>query len=198
MIIDGHADFRGLLMHHVTTHWPDAIISAYDPVAAGRLPDEFSGAGNDIILLGNDQGDVDSVETLARFTQTDGFPAVVYFGDEPADSIAARKCGADGFFSRDNIAHDALIVGISDILQASQTIASTDSLFVGDLRTGIHPLIKGYRFLEKLAVSEHSAVYLAEKESAGIKIVLKVLRQDPDLADGIGAFLRFPLLTSNF
>ena len=25
MIIDGHAEFRSLLMHHVTTHWPDAI-----------------------------------------------------------------------------------------------------------------------------------------------------------------------------
>ena len=37
MIIDGQADFRSLLMHHVTTHWPDAIISAYDPVEAGHL-----------------------------------------------------------------------------------------------------------------------------------------------------------------
>ena len=39
MIIDEQADFRTLLMHHVTTHWPDAIISAYDPVTAGHLPD---------------------------------------------------------------------------------------------------------------------------------------------------------------
>jgi eukaryotic-like serine/threonine-protein kinase len=62
---------------------------------------------------------------------------------------------------------------------------------VGDLRTGVHPLVKGYRFLRKLAVSEHSAVYLAQKESTGVKMVLKVLRQVPDLADGIGAFDRF-------
>jgi len=44
MIIDGQAEFRRLLIHHVTTHWPDAIISAYDPVTAGHLRDEFSGA----------------------------------------------------------------------------------------------------------------------------------------------------------
>jgi hypothetical protein len=56
MIIDGQADFRSLLMHHVTTHWPDAIISAYDPTEAGYLPDEFSGAGNDVILLGSEHG----------------------------------------------------------------------------------------------------------------------------------------------
>ena len=52
MIIDEQAEFRTLLMHHVTTHWPDANVSAYDPVAAGHLPDEFSGAGNDLVLLG--------------------------------------------------------------------------------------------------------------------------------------------------
>jgi hypothetical protein len=59
MIIDEQADFRTLLMHHVTTHWPDAIISAYDPTIAGHLPDEFSGAGNDLILLGSLHGDRD-------------------------------------------------------------------------------------------------------------------------------------------
>ena len=34
MIIDEQADFRSVLMHHVTTFWPDAIISAYDPTVA--------------------------------------------------------------------------------------------------------------------------------------------------------------------
>ena len=57
MIIDAHADFRSLLMHHITTHWPDAVISAYDPTVAGHLPDEFSGAGNDLILLGSAHGE---------------------------------------------------------------------------------------------------------------------------------------------
>ncbi|MGH8165804.1 MAG: hypothetical protein ACREQ1_01115, partial [Woeseiaceae bacterium] len=56
MIIDGQADFRTLLMHHVTTCWADAVISDYDPTTAGHLPEEFSGAGNDIVLLGDNQG----------------------------------------------------------------------------------------------------------------------------------------------
>ena len=33
--------------------------------------------------------------------------------------------------------------------------------------------------------------YLAEKESADLKVVLKVLRQVPDVADSVGAFDRF-------
>lgn len=190
MIIDGQAAFRSLLMHHVTTHWPDAIISAYDPTEAGHLPDEFSGAGNDIVLLGNSLGERTGVDVLRQFVRTPAFPAVLYFGEEE-DEAAVRKLGAEGFFVRDTIRHDALIVRMSDALAARNRSESTGSLFVGDLQTGINPLIRGYRFIRKLGVTEHSAVYLAEKESVGLKVVLKVLRQVPDASDSVGAFDRF-------
>lgn len=191
MIIDGQAEFRTLLMHHVTTHWPDAIISAYDPTSAGHLPDGFSGAGNDVVLLGDNQGNRSGLETLKRFVSKPGFPPVVYFCSNREMQQKAIEAGAQGVFMRKRIKHDPLIVRVGQILRATRRVASTHSLFIGDLRTGIHPLVKGYRFLRKLAASEHSAVYLAEKESAGIKMVLKVLRQVPDLSEGIGAFDRF-------
>ncbi len=191
MIIDGHAEFRSLLMHHVTTHWPDAIISAYDPTEAGHLPVEFSGAGNDIILLGDNQGEREALSTLQQFVKKPGFPGIVFFGD--SGEAAAMEAGADAFVDRQNIGHDALITCMRDILRLKRRVVSTDSLFVGDLETGIRPLVKGYRFLKRLAVSDHSAVYLAEKESVGIQIVLKVMRQVPDFAEGVGAFDRFLL-----
>jgi len=190
MIIDGQAEFRALLMHHLTTHWPDAVISAYDPTEAGHLPTEFSGAGNDIILLGSDQGDRDGTDVLKQFRKTVGFPPVVYFGAE-GDEKAAATAGVDAFFPRDGIKHDALIVRLSDVLTSRRRIASTGSLFIGDTRTGIHPLIRGYRFVKKLSATAHSAVYLARKESADLDVVLKVLQQVPDNSDSIGAFDRF-------
>ena len=190
MIIDGQAEFRSLLMHHVTTHWPDAIISAYDPTSAGHLPSEFSGAGNDIILLGNELGDRAGPEVLKQFLKTAGFPPVIYFG-AAEDEKPVAKAGVDAFFPRDGIKHDALAIRLSDVMMSRRRIASTNSLFVGDLRTGIHPLIRGYRFINKLTATAHSAVYLAEKESANMNVVLKVLQQGPDDAASIGAFDRF-------
>jgi tRNA A-37 threonylcarbamoyl transferase component Bud32 len=190
MIIDGQADFRSLLMHHVTTHWPDAIISAYDPTEAGYLPDEFSGAGNDVILLGSEHGERDGLDVLKQFKKQSGFPAVVYFGPR-SENREALKAGADAFFPRLEVRHDALTVQLSDILVSRRRVASTGSLFVGDERTGIHPLIRGYNFLEKLGATTHSSIYLAERESTGVKVVLKVLQQLPDVADNIGAFDRF-------
>ncbi len=191
MIIDEQADFRTLLMHHVTTHWPDAIISAYDPTAAGHLPDEFSGAGNDLVLLGSQHGDDrKGVDVLRRFLGRKNFPPVVYFGTED-DEEEAQKLQPDAHFIRDHINHDSLIVGLSEVLIARERVASTNSLFVGDMRVGIHPLIKGYRFIRRLGSTEHSGVYLAERESTHLQVVLKVLRQVPGQVDSIGAFDRF-------
>lgn len=191
MIIDEQADFRSLLMHHVTTYWPDAIIAAYDPVAAGHLPAEFSGAGNDLILLGSRQGeDRDGVDVLRQFKARKNFPPIVYFGTEE-DQNEAHALRPDAHFIRDHINHDSLIIKLSDVLVARERVASTNSLFVGDMRTGIHPLIKGYRFLRKLGSTEHSGVYLAERESTHLQVVLKVLRQMPGHDAGIGAFDRF-------
>jgi hypothetical protein len=191
MIIDEQADFRSLLMHHVTTHWPDAIISAYDPVAAGHLPDEFAGAGNDIILLGSMHGeDRDGVEVLARFVQQRQFPPLVYFCTED-DEQAAARLQPNRQFMRDEISHDSLIAGLQEVMQANQRNVSAESLHVGDMRSGTHPLIKGYRVMEKLVATEHSGVYLAERESNRMKIVLKVLRQVPENGNSIGAFDRF-------
>jgi serine/threonine protein kinase len=190
MIIDGQADFRSLLMHHVTTHWSDAVISAYDPAEAGYLPDEFSGAGNDMVLLGDNYGERDAIQVLRRFSQVPSFPPVVFFG-APDDAEQAVKAGAAAFFPRDRIRHDALTVKLSDILKSQRRVASTGSLFVGDEKTGIHPLIRGYRFIKKLNATTHSGIYLAERVSTGVKVVLKVLQQVPDVADGVGAFDRF-------
>jgi serine/threonine protein kinase len=191
MIIDGQAAFRSLLMHHVSTHWPDAIITDFDPIAGGHLPDEFSGAGNDIILLGSELGDRKGVDQVRRFKKRPNFPAIVYFGrKDEAGPVLDR--GADGCFLREGFSHDALVVRLSDILAARRRVSSTGSLFVGDRATGIEPLIKGYRFVWKLGSSSHSSVYLAERESTGEKIVLKVLRQIPDVNDeSIAAFDRF-------
>jgi len=191
IIIDAQADFRSLLAHHVTSHWPDAIITGYDPTDAGHLPDEFSGAGNDLILLGNRHGeDRDGIEALRRFVGKDGLPPVVYFGSEE-ELKAVRKLSPEAYFNRDGFSHASLMVRLSDLLLARRHGMSTDSLFVGDLRTGIHPLIKGYRFITKLGSTEHSGVYLAERELDHLLVVLKVLRQQTDHDAGIGAFDRF-------
>jgi hypothetical protein len=146
-------------------------------------------AGNDIVLLGDEQGKRDALSTLKQFVKTRGFPAIIFFGKGGKNE--AIKVGAGAFMDRRKVRHGALVSAMDELLRAKRRVASTRSLFVGDIASGVQPLIKGYRFLKRLAVSDHSAVYLAEKESADLKVVLKVLRQVPDFSEGIGAFDRF-------
>jgi serine/threonine protein kinase len=191
MIIDGQAEFRSLLQHHISTHWNDAIIADFDPVQNGHLPDEFSGAGNDVILLGNRLGDREAADVVKRFRRNPNFPPIVFFGTrEEAALVRAR--GADGCFPRQRFSHNALIGRLREILVARRHASSTTSLFVGDEAAGAAPLIKGYRVLKKLGGSAHSGVYLAEREKTGARMVLKVLWQIPDVNDAsIAAFDRF-------
>jgi serine/threonine protein kinase len=191
MIIDEQAAFRSLLMHHVTTRWPDAIISAYDPTAAGHLPDEFSGAGNDVILLGDRHGDDrEGVDVLQRFVKKPGFPPVIYFGSDD-DSIRVEQLGPDVYFRRDRIDHKSFVQGLDSALRARHRPSLTGSLSVGDLRGDAHPAIKDYRVLRKLSATEHSGVYLGERKSNGQQLVLKLLRQMSDDAASQSAFDRF-------
>ena len=193
MIIDEQSDFRSLLMHHVTAHWPDAIISAYDPVAAGHLPDEFNGAGNDIILLGSMQGEErNGVEVLARFVKRLQFPPIVYFGTED-DAQAVSELNPSGHFIRDQLSHDSLISGLAEALPAKEGIAPAGATSGEDLKSRAKALIKGYRFIRALGSTDYSGVYLAERESTQIKVVLKILRQGSRHADSIAAFDRFLL-----
>lgn len=191
MIIDEQADFRSLLMHHVTTRWPDAVITAYDPTAAGHLPDEFSGAGNDVILLGDRHGDDrDGVDVLQRFVNKPGLPPVIFFGSDD-DLSRIEKLKPNAYFQRDSIDHESFVRGVASALRARRRPASPGSPSIGDLRNDVHPAIKGYRVLQKLSAKEHSGVYLGERQSDGQQLVLKLLRQMSDDAASQGAFDRF-------
>ena len=127
---------------------------------------------------------------LKKFVSRSGFPPVAYFANAK-ERAKAKEIGADCFFNREKIEHDLMIVRIGEVLASRRSLASTNSLFVGDAAIGVRPLIRGYRMIRKIGNSRHSAVYLAEKSSAGLKVVLKVLQQVPDVTDSIGAFDRF-------
>jgi serine/threonine protein kinase len=140
--------------------------------------------------LGDQTGERDASRVLRQFRKSEHFPPVVYFGDDK-ERRAITQAGAAAFFPRDSFRHNALVVRLSQLLAERTRQASTNSLFVGDRETGVTPLIRGYRFIRKLAVSKHSTVYLAEREALAAEVVLKVLRQIPDANDSVGAFERF-------
>ncbi len=189
MIIDGQAKFRSLLMHHVTTSWPDAIITAYDPVTAGRLPEEFSGAGNDVVLLGDELGGHDAFARLQSFVATPGFPPIIYFSSADKNlRDTFTTAGARAFFWRKRIPHERFVATLRDILIKESPIASTAMLFSGDPETRRKPLLRDYELVRELSINGLSALYLTTQRSSGRQLVLKVLRQIPQSGHSSAAF----------
>ena len=195
-IIDGQADYRSLLSHHVTTHWPDATVKEYDPVTSGRLPESFSGAGNDIVLLGEPAGDADALDWLRQFCEKPGFPPVVLIGDGAERQIIdAMKIGATEYISKTRLNHQALIEVLEAVhatIEKSHPTADSGRFFVAaeKLEDAGLPSVKGYEFKRRLVVNELSAVYLVSEEGSDRLMVLKILRQVPDVG-GEAVFDRF-------
>ncbi len=171
-------------MHHVTTAWPDAAVREYDPHVTGPLPDAFSGADQDLILIGHRLGSMDGLASLRRYCARPAFPPAIFFtsSDDPAAGAKALQYGAQSFFHKSDISHPALIAAIRKALSSRRSLASTDSLFFGEGGAG-RPGARGYRLLRKLASGDGSSVYLTEQEATGREVVLKILREVPDALD---------------
>ncbi len=203
LIIDSHDDYRSLLSHHLTTHWPDAIVRQYNPKESGRLPEDFFGAGNDIILLGSpvDQteeesdgsAEGDALDWLRQFHGVPRFPPVVFIGNgDERQIVAAMKSGAADYISKGRLDHQGLIDIVEPFIRHDQRSSSSGRFFVDHEKleqTGL-PNLKGYDFKRRISVNEVSSVYLVRELATEKMIVLKILRQVPDFG-GETAFDRF-------
>jgi len=192
LIIETSPDYRSLLSHHLTTRWPDATIMEYDPAQSGRLAPEFSGAGNDLVILGDPLGEESGLEWLRRFMAVRTFPPVVLLGDGNERSVVqAIKAGAEDYISRDKLSHNNFI----DICEAAlesgaqpEPERSNSSISAQGLQI---PELKGYTIRKQISGGDIASVFLTEDAVSGRSVVLKVLRQMPDSGASDVAFERF-------
>jgi serine/threonine protein kinase len=192
IIIDTSADYRALVSHHLSTHWSDAKVTEYDPGESGRLPDDFSGAGNDFVILAETLGEESGLDWLQYFGQIRKFPPVIVLGEGGDRAIvAAMRAGATDYISRSSLSHDLIIElceGALEIAGRRNNEHSVPSIPAGALDI---PGLKGYRVSKRISGGEIASVYLTQDTKTERDVVLKVLRQVPDLDAGDVAFERF-------
>jgi len=191
-IIDDDRDYRTLLSHHLSTRWPQADITSYDPQESGRLSEEFSGASSDVVLLADSADGGDALDWLRQFRDVPRFPPIVFVGSgDERQIVAAIKAGADDYISRQRLSHQRLIDVVEPLIGRDEPSTSSGQFFGErrELATEL-PELKGYEFQRRIALNELSAVYLAREIANGRTVVLKVLRQMPDQG-GEAAFDRF-------
>ena len=192
-VIDDREDYRKLLNQHLVTNWPDAIVRLYDSRESGRLPAGFSGAGNDLILLGDLAGGEDALNWLRQFQRVQRFPPIIFVGScDERQIVEAMKAGAADYISMDRLNHRRLIDIVEPFIAGNHPSSSSGQFFVNQekLAEAGLPSLKGYEFKRRLAMNEISSVYLANEIATGHVVVLKILRQVPDFG-GETVFDRF-------
>ncbi|MEM8982002.1 MAG: serine/threonine-protein kinase [Pseudomonadota bacterium] len=181
LVLDNDADFRRLLMHHLSIPWPDAQVSAIAPVTMGPLSDDFSGAGADLLISTERIRPMSLDKILQTAATKSAFPPVVVLAETAADVPEWRTRGAAAVMVRATLKHDAFIAELRAAIRARQALASTNSLFFSAEEGTL--AARGYRFVKKLSGTDYSSVYLAQSErELGYK-VLKVVRHLPDFSD---------------
>lgn len=191
LVIDDKSDFREQILAKIRQRWPDSRVTEHQPASAGGLPDGFVAAGFDVVILAGSAG-LDWLEDIQR---RPGFPPVIFLAENGSEelAVAAIKAGASDYLSGPRIDPHALQQAVQGaVLERKrqkvleQRNGSADQAYLfGEV------VIRGQRFVRKLASGPFASVFLAESERLGSMAVLKVLRQVPDVGESRNTFERF-------
>jgi DNA-binding response OmpR family regulator len=194
LIIDDHAQYREWLGHHITAEWPDAEVQGVDPAGESLLPEDRPVAYWDVVILDYAWDGGSGLDVLSGFKAQAGFPPVILMtaqGDE-AMAEAAIRGGADDFMPKSRLDHEEIVRTLREAMRRGRRtgakLVRTAPRDAGD-RTAFE--LRGHRFVRHLGHGGTTSVYLMENEQTGKPIVVKVLRQVPDISDGERTFERF-------
>jgi serine/threonine protein kinase len=190
IIIEVDRNYRTLISHHITSHWPSAKVTEYDPIESGKPTDSFSGAGNDLLVLGDPLGDERAADWLRQFRMRKDFPPVLLVGDGgERDIVAAMKAGAADYISRSGLSHETLINILEEILADNESRTEASSINLTDALDSSG--LKGYEVERRISGGDIASVYLTQNKKTGLETVLKVVRQMPDSDGSDKVFDRF-------
>jgi len=195
LLVDDDAEYRKLLRQHVMTGFDDAIVVEHSPLLDGRLPPDFNAAGFDALLLDHAPAGTSGLEWLRDGRARPQFPPVLYLlsSQDQATADAAMQLGALSVIDKTRIEHRRLM----ETLREAQAVQKRALAAFRMSPAAEHAykfgtaVIKGVRCIRPLATSAISTVYLAESEREAQLVVVKLLRQVPDVNERANTFDRF-------
>jgi eukaryotic-like serine/threonine-protein kinase len=206
LLIDDSADFRLLAGQYVASEWADATVEEWDPVMRGEIPESFAITAFDVILLDYQLGTGDGLEWLQRLRSRPSCPPIVFVTGAGGEMIAVRalKTGAFDYLRKHDLSRARLIEVLrsaanermAKVIYAARPEALQalkDRPQVSDFAVDAYAphaqqiAINGYRMIKRIGSGGMGTVYLAERLSDGVELVLKIL--DADLSNN-NLFLR--------
>jgi DNA-binding response OmpR family regulator/tRNA A-37 threonylcarbamoyl transferase component Bud32 len=202
LVIDDSAEFRQKVAQLLGASMPGAELTLWDPAVQGEPGVGFDWTRYDAMLLDDSPGPgADGLVWLQRFREASRVPPTLMLSESGGEEMAVRavKAGAADYFRKADLTPIRLAMAIKEaILESAATsreveaLRATQQIALGDIGqpAGDHGVsVPGYRVLRRIGEGGMSRVYLAERESDSLCLVLKML--DPRLARDPASRARF-------
>jgi FixJ family two-component response regulator/tRNA A-37 threonylcarbamoyl transferase component Bud32 len=205
LIVDESREFRSMLAGMLRARWPEAQIEEWDPRERGNPQSALLHERYDAVLLDTEPAGEDGLAWVQDIRQVPDAPPVVLLTGTGNDSLAVRamKAGAADFLRKPGLVGERLARSLEDALReqdarraetpgappAFQRTVQLDVRKIGAPLDYDDRPIPGYRSLRRIGEGGMAHVYLAERETDGLQLVLKVL--DPKLREDQSFIRRF-------
>lgn len=195
LLIEDDARYGAVVQHHLSCRWPDAKLVVMSPVAHGDLAPEFLAQGFDAVLLAGEWPGGRGIEWARDLAARPGFAPLIFMSARRDDEEAgeALAMGAHAVVGRLKIDHEQLLEAVGSAVQKqSQARANWRTSIEGiesQKFNGVH--IRGYRCVRRLAGGPISDLFLAESETAGALVVVKIARDQQKENELDQSFRRF-------
>jgi eukaryotic-like serine/threonine-protein kinase len=205
LIVDESAEFRTTLSDMLHARWPGAQVDEWDPRRQGNPAAKLARESYSAVLLEANPAGEDGIEWAAQIRTIPGSPPVLLVADHGDTHVAiqAMKAGAADFLRKTGLTPVRLARALEDAMREHevrrQESTGTHAPFLRSAPLDTHRIgapvgrgaltIPGYRALRMIGEGGMAQVYLAERASDGMQLVLKVL--DPGLRRNSTFFKRF-------
>jgi len=205
LIIEDSKEFRALARAYLGKLLPDAEVVEYDPVQAGKPGKDFNWSEFNVLLLDyNLGGGENGFHWLEEFSALAGFPPTIILTAEGDEYIAAKaiKLGAADYLTKMDITPRSLTEAVLEanlytkekIAEQEKHKAEAESVIQELQDRNSHPRMRskqniGYKVVRQIGEGAMSKVYLAERESDRLTVVLKMMELTDATAEN--AIIRF-------
>ncbi|MGR8918080.1 MAG: protein kinase domain-containing protein [Gammaproteobacteria bacterium] len=195
IILSASREYMGVLRRLLAANLPEIEVTEYDTEQKGRPGDDFDWAVYDAVLIDHAMGDGhDALEWLGTLGQRHGFPPIILMAADGGEYLAARaiKLGAHDYINKQDITSERIGRMVAAAVAETRVRPEDDATLREEHvpphlaileriaeRAGIElepgdPSV-GYRFVRLIGQGASSRVYLAERTTDDLTLVLKVI-----------------------
>lgn len=193
IIVDDSKEYMTLIRRMLASVIPDIEVTEYDPEQQGRPTDDFDWGIYDVLLIDYQLGvHENGLEWIEQFRRAPGFPPVILMTSTGDEYVAATaiKLGASDFIKKIDIHAERLAEMVKAAAVIRQRSIAVDETTVNsklDNDAFVFKEVKltndrtpdgqriGYRFVRLIGQGASSRVYLAERLSDQMTLVLKIM-----------------------